>query len=898
MYISKLYLRAFGKFIYKKIYLGKKLNIIYGENEAGKSTIHNFIEDVLYGFDNDRDGAEQLRKYKPWDNKLYRGSISIDDGDTGKFMIARDFLLDTVKIMKKEYADDEEGRQSQEAEGACPGEFFFRMNRNAFRNTVSIRQLGNKTDEELSSEVKRKIVNLSKSRDESISVEKILDRLSKIKEEAGDENNPKTLLGQYAIRLGELERARENILNMRRQTIFLAREKKQLKSKIDDINTETEAMKAELAEFEQYEKKALYSKAAPVKQELDKLNDALGRWTAVNKEFAEKDYDEILKIADTLLEMRSGKQVTEDELKALQDEEKRLAADPANNIPSWFSIDDLNSEYKAYKESISAFNALKNKVDAGKSSLDKVNITEVDRYLKSHKDLERNNDKINAIKILMNTRCYDVLLKFSKNQSILRIMLMLLGLILIAGSAVSCYQAYLTKMLEYYAGAALILPSGFAFMVAVKAGRRSLSAKKEIESIECEQADYSRNISIIKSENEDIIKASGYENEQAFNESYEEMRGSKAAYEEKKCVVEKDEDELTVFSGTCDKQRAKLSSSLSALSISDISDEAMNLANEIYNRKDDAKSELEKIREKISNVSSNLTKLLKEISFEEKRQAMILSSNHMTDADEFRMEIERRIEYETLISRKNECEQALNSMLKGVTLEELAKQVEDIPDMEMDIDKGQYLTTLYQKNDEKTQILDTIRNIDEEIGNIEKNQRSLVAVEEELEFYRDKINSFKERILIADVAAEKIREISDCIKGDFMPLLRKSISENFSYVTDGKYKEVMLDDDMNLSLKSDEKKDGYVNIDDLSGGTLDQLYLSLRISIGNILSGNRYIPLILDDSFVQYDNSRLKKSMEMLERESERRQIILFTCQRREIELARQMNMKFNLIKL
>ncbi|MDF2678625.1 MAG: hypothetical protein K0Q97_2979, partial [Bacillota bacterium] len=39
MYISKLHLRAFGKFTYKKIYLAKKFNIIYGENEAGKSTI-------------------------------------------------------------------------------------------------------------------------------------------------------------------------------------------------------------------------------------------------------------------------------------------------------------------------------------------------------------------------------------------------------------------------------------------------------------------------------------------------------------------------------------------------------------------------------------------------------------------------------------------------------------------------------------------------------------------------------------------------------------------------------------------------------------------------------------------------------------------------------------------
>ena len=65
MYINKLYLRAFGKFVYKRIYLGKKFNIIYGENETGKSTIHNFIESVLYGFDDDVSGTELNKKYKP-----------------------------------------------------------------------------------------------------------------------------------------------------------------------------------------------------------------------------------------------------------------------------------------------------------------------------------------------------------------------------------------------------------------------------------------------------------------------------------------------------------------------------------------------------------------------------------------------------------------------------------------------------------------------------------------------------------------------------------------------------------------------------------------------------------------------------------------------------------------
>ncbi len=174
----------------------------------------------------------------------------------------------------------------------------------------------------------------------------------------------------------------------------------------------------------------------------------------------------------------------------------------------------------------------------------------------------------------------------------------------------------------------------------------------------------------------------------------------------------------------------------------------------------------------------------------------------------------------------------------------------------------------------------------------------MAEIEEEINFYEEKISTFKNKIKVAEIAAEKITKISDSIKGNFMPLLRKSISDNFAYLTGEKYKSVDIDEDMNITVMSEEENDRKINLESLSGGTLDQLYLSLRIALSNILSGNNNIPLILDDSFVQYDSKRLKKSLEMLSRESERRQVILFTCQEREAELSKQMNIKFNYIKL
>jgi uncharacterized protein YhaN len=58
------------------------------------------------------------------------------------------------------------------------------------------------------------------------------------------------------------------------------------------------------------------------------------------------------------------------------------------------------------------------------------------------------------------------------------------------------------------------------------------------------------------------------------------------------------------------------------------------------------------------------------------------------------------------------------------------------------------------------------------------------------------------------------------------------------------------------------------------------------------------LPLILDDCFIQYDDIRLENILRFLEDTSKDRQIILFTCQKREMELLDKMGTDYNLIRL
>nr|WP_312579641.1 AAA family ATPase [Sedimentibacter sp.] len=899
MYINKLYLRAFGKFTYKRIYLGKKLNIIYGENETGKSTIHSFIESILYGFDDDTNGINLYKKYKPWDSNLYKGSITLDGIDNNKYLISKDFLLGTTKIFNKD-VDDSEDSAGGEENLECPGIRFFNMNKTSYRNTVSIKQLGNKTDKELSAEVTNKIINLSKSKDEEISIDRVLTSLKTPKEEAGSEDNPKTLLGQYALRLKELNNTKEIILNRKRQVMFLSMEKKKLSSKKHEIEMHVNEISKDLLAHELLIEKDRYLKAVPVKAELDEINEKLYQYKSDNiKEYSDKDFEEASKLSEELNSMRDDRHALRIKKEELDEKLKTLKEDISNRISSDFNITKINDDFNKYENNKTKISELKAKISAGTDSLNIYDYNEINRFVNGYEVVEENSNKIEIIKVLLNDKNYNLMIKFIKSQNIKGFMLSLIGTAFILLAGYFGYIAYYFNLIEYYGGLSIAILGIALYAMAMKSGRRVAGAKKEIESIECQNADYNKNMKELKNQIDEILKEAGCSDITEFKDTYEKKQNEQNIIKEKTRLIDYDKESLVNLEKINNDLKNDLLEDLKLFSIFEITKENIDKANEIYNKKDLVKEEIIDSQNSVDEINQRLITMDKEISFEEKRFNVILNANKMNSFDEFKEVAFQNKKFIELQNKKEYCENFLSTMLGKNSIEELRVKTKDVNIFETkEIDEKELQIKIFKLNEEKNQVQININNIDKEIDEIESSIRSLASVEEEIEFYEDKIIFFKEKIQVAEIASNKIIEISDSIKGDFMPLLRKSISENFAYVTGGKYKEVYIDEDMNISIISEDNNHRNIDIESLSGGTIDQLYLSLRISLSNILSGNQNIPIILDDSFVQYDSNRLKKSIEMLARESERRQVILFTCQEREVEIAKNMELKFNLIKL
>ena len=103
MKINSLNLKGFGKFENKQIKLKDGLNLIYGSNESGKTTVHKFIEGMLFGFykegKQNRLPEDELEKYEPWIAKNYSGSMEYES-ESGTYLVQRKFSKgsDSVEI--------------------------------------------------------------------------------------------------------------------------------------------------------------------------------------------------------------------------------------------------------------------------------------------------------------------------------------------------------------------------------------------------------------------------------------------------------------------------------------------------------------------------------------------------------------------------------------------------------------------------------------------------------------------------------------------------------------------------------------------------------------------------------------------------------------------------------
>ncbi len=174
----------------------------------------------------------------------------------------------------------------------------------------------------------------------------------------------------------------------------------------------------------------------------------------------------------------------------------------------------------------------------------------------------------------------------------------------------------------------------------------------------------------------------------------------------------------------------------------------------------------------------------------------------------------------------------------------------------------------------------------------------LQGVEEETVAVKEKIAYLKYKRKALVLARDVLMDAGHEIRRTFTPDINKSMSEIISGLTAGRYADLRGND--RLSLRVSAPEDGNVkNVLELSGATADQMYLALRLAMSQVLSsGGEALPLIMDEVFSQFDDKRTALALEYLHKVYDK-QIILFTCKQREVELAHEIfGDSMNLVEL
>ena len=147
----------------------------------------------------------------------------------------------------------------------------------------------------------------------------------------------------------------------------------------------------------------------------------------------------------------------------------------------------------------------------------------------------------------------------------------------------------------------------------------------------------------------------------------------------------------------------------------------------------------------------------------------------------------------------------------------------------------------------------------------------LKSMEEEYDELNDEYDALA-------LAADTLRSADSELQSRFSPQLGKLAAQYMSFMTGGRYSDVLIDRDFSARTKT--QGDAVARDSEyLSAGTLDLMYLAVRLAVCELaMPAGETCPLIIDDALVNLDEERLRQAMALLRELSHRRQIILFTC--------------------
>ena len=285
MKINKIKINSYGKLKEKEINFKDGINLIYGQNEAGKSTLIKFITNSLYGISKNKKGKEvsDFDKYKPWSGEEFSGKLEYELDNKEKYEIYRDFSKKNPKIFNENMEDISKEFNIDKNKG---NEFFYeqtKIDEDLFLSTLAINQSEVKLENQAQNFLIQKIANLAQTGDDSISFKRVMDRINRRQlDEVGTERSREKPINIVARKLQELNAEKENLEKFKNFKYEYEEQENDLNDEILNLENENNFLKEIKL---QKENEKIENEKIKIKENIE--NENLEKINSVNKKINE-----------------------------------------------------------------------------------------------------------------------------------------------------------------------------------------------------------------------------------------------------------------------------------------------------------------------------------------------------------------------------------------------------------------------------------------------------------------------------------------------------------------------------------------------------------------------------------------------------------------------------------
>ncbi|MBA1335034.1 MAG: hypothetical protein HPY66_0656 [Firmicutes bacterium] len=912
-----MHLKGFGKFRDKTIKLERGLNIIFGPNESGKSTVHKFIEAMFFGFVKPgvkrRILLDEHEKYRPWIGELYEGSIVYETAG-GIFRVERNLLKGRESVAVFDDVTGEEITKSFRYDKNRREPLFCRqhlgINQTVYKNTISISQLGSKSDGELAREVGTQLSNMYSSGDVEISVARAEKIIKEYIDDIGTER-------AYTKEYGKLCRQRDELEDRMHIAVKRMESLREYQYQLKDLEEKMELLEVEHRDIQEkircVEDYLLLKRWESIKALKDKERELQGRLAEFEKYkgFDESGSNEVFALEEFI-----------------QREKKMLDMLEAK-------IDDLCGRIKAVAEELDAGGNMELAVEnclelrglyarflelVERRDRTVLEIRELDNRLKDIQDSCDN--ALDERTLLRAEELQDAIDKSGKDpgaQEYYRLRLEKeaavrgyrrntnISILSVTALVITVVLGIFMKPLMF-AVSPLFLLSGLYGLWKCRLNKSRLSdTDNALAQLEKERISWEHRLNELRYEMEDIFNrcrvSSVYEARAKFREQErlaEKARGMEERIRDKNGALDSDVREIG-------RIREKILGMLEEAGIDAGEDirsahveEYLNRV-EGYRRIKDEFSDLNRQRESLDH---DYRQRVTELQEKQARRDELIELSGAAGIEEYRQSVEGYRNYKEVRRQLQETVRLVETKLDGDDYLTLLREVEAITGdgaaAAGEYNKDELARYLSRRGDIKDAQGEVAAAMEKARGSMETLMEGYISpaeIEEELETLKLRLRALDAERSAACIALDLIKEAAAQVHREFAPLLNERVSQVVSVVTGGRYRELKITRDLEIYVVSPDTG-RQVRVEALSGGTVDQFYFACRMGIADLLSGDNRLPMILDDSFVQYDMERLENIMGYLMDVSGERQIIIFTCHNREKEVADKLGRGYNYVEL